>query len=83
MEQAFQRILTEIYHIVSKKALASEDNVQVRPWGGVWGSGMVLGGLPRWELLLTGAGGSCALGSWARGFFGGMVPAQLVNNNSS
>ncbi len=25
MESAFQRILTEIYHIVSKKALASED----------------------------------------------------------
>jgi Ras-related protein Rab-11A len=25
VEQAFQRILTEIYHIVSKKALASED----------------------------------------------------------
>ena len=25
MEQAFQRILTEIYHIVSKKALAAED----------------------------------------------------------
>jgi hypothetical protein len=30
VEQAFQRILTEIYHIVSKKALASEDNVAVR-----------------------------------------------------
>ena len=27
--QAFQRILTEIYHIVSKKALASEEGVQV------------------------------------------------------
>ena len=25
VEQAFQRILTEIYHIVSKKALAAED----------------------------------------------------------
>jgi len=25
VESAFQRILTEIYHIVSKKALASED----------------------------------------------------------
>lgn len=25
VEQAFQRILTEIYHIVSKKALASEE----------------------------------------------------------
>ena len=29
VEQAFQRILTEIYHIVSKKALASEEAVQV------------------------------------------------------
>lgn len=28
VEQAFQRILTEIYHIVSKKALASEDKPQ-------------------------------------------------------
>ncbi len=27
VEQAFQRILTEIYHIVSKKALASEEGV--------------------------------------------------------
>lgn len=31
VEQAFQRILTEIYHIVSKKALASEEAVQVCP----------------------------------------------------
>ena len=31
VEQAFQRILTEIYHIVSKKALAAEEaNVAVR-----------------------------------------------------
>ena len=28
VELAFQRILTEIYHIVSKKALASEDKPQ-------------------------------------------------------
>ena len=35
MEQAFQRILTEIYHIVSKKALAQEDGpaaVSEPPW---------------------------------------------------
>ena len=36
VEQAFQRILTEIYHIVSKKALASEDGpAAVRGAGGV------------------------------------------------
>lgn len=49
VEQAFQRILTEIYHIVSKKALAAEDAVQVRgmrAWreqgflgGSMWESG--------------------------------------------
>lgn len=33
VEQAFQRILTEIYHIVSKKALASEEAVAA-PSGG-------------------------------------------------
>lgn len=35
MEQAFQRILTEIYHIVSKKALAAEETsvaVSARVW---------------------------------------------------
>ncbi|KAI7844728.1 hypothetical protein COHA_001815 [Chlorella ohadii] len=34
VEQAFQRILTEIYHIVSKKALASEDGPAAAPTSG-------------------------------------------------
>lgn len=35
VELAFQKILTEIYHIVSKKALAADDNnTQVGPGGG-------------------------------------------------
>ena len=33
MEQAFQNILTEIYHIVSNKALQSSDDV-IKPSGG-------------------------------------------------
>lgn len=35
VEQAFQRILTEIYHIVSKKALASEDGPAAVSTGGL------------------------------------------------
>lgn len=34
VEQAFQRILTEIYHIVSKKALASEEGPSAAPSSG-------------------------------------------------
>lgn len=47
VEQAFQRILTEIYHIVSKKALASEDAVQVGTGAGRGWAGLapVLGGV--------------------------------------
>lgn len=38
MEQAFQRILTEIYHIVSKKALAAEEtSIAVSPSVAVFG----------------------------------------------
>lgn len=63
METAFQRILTEIYHIVSKKALASEEGPAAvsrqradRQRGGQREAGR------QW----AGAGGQRTAGSWPR-----------------
>jgi hypothetical protein len=36
VEKAFQQILTEIYHIVSKKVLDSEDNRPKVRQGSLW-----------------------------------------------